>query len=210
MTENKDKESEKIVDRRNFFRLGAHKVAKAVVEAKIGNRASRFIRPPFAIDEVDFLDKCTRCHDCVEACPHQTIFPLSDRLDADIASTPALDLVNGACHLCSDWPCVAACEPEALKIHALMSEQENMEPLPVKLPRLSQVHIEPGLCLPYSGPECGACGSVCPVPGAILWDMTKPQINMEICTGCALCRDICVTDPKAITITSIDHSQQTQ
>ncbi len=196
--------NEEKLDRRNFFRLGAHKVAKAVVSVvddKINQRASRYIRPPFAIEEIEFLEKCTRCHDCIDACPHQTIFPLSVRLGIEIVSTPALDLTNGACHLCQDWPCVAACKPGALTIPIGETPEEEQPSLSPQ-PHLAEIAINSDVCLPYMGPECGVCGSVCPVPGAIVWDMNKPQINMDICTGCAMCRESCVTEPKAINITS--------
>ena len=202
------------MDRRNFFRLGIHKAAKAAVgvaEARIMQQASRYIRPPFAVDEIDFLTKCTRCHDCIEACPHQTIFSLSARLGIEIVSTPALDLINGACHLCQDWPCVAACEPEALKFPEKETSEDEIEDEQfAPAPRLAVVHINPDVCLPYMGPECGVCGSVCPVPGAIMWNLSKPQINMDICTGCALCRQSCITEPKAVTISSIKHSPHSE
>ncbi len=206
--------TEEKLDRRNFFRLGVQKVAKAAVdvaEARINQRASLYIRPPFAIEEFDFLTKCTRCHDCIEACPHQTIFSLSSRLGIEIVSTPALDLTNGACHLCQDWPCVVACEPDALKIpeseipeDGVAEEQISSPPQP----RLAEVQIDTSTCLPYMGPECGVCGSVCPIPGAITWDLSKPEINKDICTGCAICRQSCITEPKAITITTIKREPQ--
>ncbi len=211
--------TEEKLDRRNFFRLGVHKVAKAAVgavEARIGQRASLYIRPPFAIEEIDFLTKCTRCHDCIDACPHETIFPLSSRLGVEVVSTPALDLTNGACHLCQDWPCVTACEPGALKMpeneipedeipEDEMSEEQFAPP---SQPRLAEARIDTNTCLPYMGPECGVCGSVCPIPGAISWDLNKPQINGDICIGCAICRQSCITEPKAITITTIKHEPQ--
>ncbi|MCK4710349.1 MAG: hypothetical protein KAU21_17165, partial [Gammaproteobacteria bacterium] len=56
-------------------------------------------------------------------------------------------------------------------------------------------------CLPYSGPECGAC-KVCPVEGALVWSMEKPEIDQALCTGCALCREACIVDPKAVMIQS--------
>ncbi len=204
-------DNEEILSRRNFFRLGAHKAAKAamdVAEVRIGQRASRYIRPPFASNEIDFLVKCTRCHDCIGACPHDTIFPLSAKLGIEIVSTPALDLTHGACHLCADWPCVAACEPGALNLPEPEEPEEDGGELPPILPRLSEARIDTAMCLPYSGPECGACGSVCPVPGAILWDMTRPQIDMEKCTGCGLCRKICATEPKSVIIAAIKASEE--
>ena len=56
-------------------------------------------------------------------------------------------------------------------------------------------------CLPYLGPECGACNGYCPVPGAMHWQHERPSINDALCTGCGLCREACVIEPKAISIT---------
>lgn len=202
------------LDRRNFFRLGIHKAANAaadLVEAQNITRAPQFIRPPFAGLENEFLAKCTRCHDCLKACPHDTIFPLSQRLGKQIASTPALDLTNGACHLCQGWPCVNACESGALELpeKETLNSAEEDEPVSPQ-PRLAEVFIDPETCLPFMGPECGVCGSVCPVPDAITWDLSKPQINMDICTGCAMCRQSCITEPNAITISSIKYTLKTE
>jgi ferredoxin-type protein NapG len=205
--------SDEKLDRRNFFRLGVHKVAKAAVgvaEAKISQRARRYIRPPFAIEEFDFLVKCSRCGDCIEACPHGTVFPLTARLGVDLLNTPALDLTHGACQMCEDWPCVTACKEAALKLATVETDEDGDKdrvegkPLPMPaLPRLATARVNQTTCLAYMGPECGACGSVCPVPGAIIWDMTRPQINKDICTGCAICRQACITEPKAINLTPI-------
>ena len=51
------------------------------------------------------------------------------------------------------------------------------------------------------GPECGACTDACPVEDALEWeDGIKPVVNGERCTGCALCREACILDPKAIKV----------
>ncbi len=194
------------MDRRAFFSLGLRKTAKAaveVVEQRAEQKAKRFVRPPFALGELDFLIKCTRCEDCVKACPHDTIFLLPARLGVEIVGTPALDLLNGACHLCEDWPCVTACQAGALQLpEPVEKEQADHELQNVPFPHLAKARINEKTCLPYSGPECGACGSVCPVPGAIIWDMTKPKIDQELCIGCALCREACILEPKAVDISS--------
>ncbi len=191
------------MDRREFFRQGANKVAKVAVkgvENRARKKAAHWIRPPYAINELDFLLACTRCAKCTEACPHETIFPLPVRLGAEVVNTPALDLLNHACHLCTDWPCVTACEPQALQFPVA----EENEPVP--LPRLAQVSIDTATCLPYSGPECGACRAACPIDNALQWQMEKPTINTASCTGCALCHDACITSPKAIKISSLHHT----
>ncbi len=189
------------MDRRNFFRKAVHTTSKKVVEhidAKAKQKASHWIRPPFALDELEFLLACTRCGECERACPHGVIFSLSTRLGAKVAATPALDLINKGCQLCDDWPCVTVCEPTALVLPETIEDKKPQ-------PKLATLAIDEKSCLPYNGPECGACAASCPVEGALVWEMTRPLINQEICTGCAMCRESCITEPKSISVKSI-HS----
>lgn len=203
------------MDRRAFFSRGADKVAQKVTNhalEKVREDASRWIRPPFAIDELDFLIGCSRCGDCVSACPHGIVFPLPSKLGVKVFNTPAMDLSNHGCHLCEDWPCVNACEKEVLKFPAAtentdkkisyIESEGEVESEDDVLPKIAKVSINIKTCLPYSGPECGAC-RVCPVEGALIWDMEKPSINDELCTGCALCREACIVEPKAINVQSV-------
>ncbi len=195
-----------MMDRRNFFRVGARKTAQIayrVASDRAARRAQSWLRPPFAVDELDFLLACTRCDKCIEACPHDVLFKLPAHTGLQAAGTPAMDLLNRGCHLCRDWPCVAACEADALK---LPEQEEEGRPAPAKLAR---VRIDPETCLPYSGPECGACADSCPVPGALEWEGgLRPVINQESCTGCALCREACIVDPKAIEVSAFTPEEE--
>ncbi len=193
------------MDRRQFFRRGLDKALKSAVkvaERKVEARAAHWIRPPFATAELEFLAACTRCGACMEACPEQVIFPLAARLGVSVAGTPALDLLNRACALCEGWPCVAACEPGALRLPEV--EPDESPPLP----KLARAHIDPGRCLPYSGPECGACRDVCPVPGAMVWMSERPVIEPGLCVGCAQCRHACVVSPKAVQVGSLRQLEE--
>jgi len=187
------------MDRRGFLKRSVQKTAEhavEAVEARLKERARRWIRPPFAVAELDLLLGCTRCGDCIDACPHKVIFPLKASLGPDVAGTPAMDLTNNACHLCQDWPCVTACEPGVLKLPPTESETET-------LPRLAIARVDTEACLPYLGPECGACAESCPVEGALGWQGDKPVIHPDHCVGCAQCRRACVLDPSAILIQSL-------
>lgn len=187
--------------RRAFFRRAAGKAAEHAVgevEARLEARAAQWIRPPWALPELEFLLACTRCEACITACPQQVIFNLPASYGLDVASTPALDLLNKACLLCEDWPCVTACEPGALR---LPEQTASDSPLPP--PRLARASIDTAACLPYLGPECGACAGSCPVPGALSWSMTRPSIDMALCVGCGLCRQSCITDPRAVRLISL-------
>jgi ferredoxin-type protein NapG len=193
------------MDRRSFFKVVTDKVGNSVVrevDNHVNKYASRWIRPPYAVQELDFLLACTRCGKCVEACPHQVIFNLPARLGTRAMGTPAMDLLNKGCHLCEDWPCVNACEPGALKLPE--KTRDRMPDLPV----MARAEIDTEICLPYSGPECGACEASCPVAGALKWEMSKPYIDPELCTGCGLCREVCIVDPSAVTIRSLQRRQE--
>ena len=198
------------MDRRNFFRKAFKDSSKAVVNhvaKKAQQAAVNWIRPPFAIDELEFLLACTRCDACTEACPHDVIFKLPSRLGAKVTGTPALDLLNKGCHLCADWPCVTACDPKALCLPEIVKQSDTdtaslEENQPVPPPRLAAAIIDTKSCLPYNGPECGACASSCPVPGALLWDQCKPVIDDNYCVGCGLCRESCINNPSSIFIES--------
>lgn len=182
------------MDRRDFFRQSFGKAAEVVVKGadkRVAEKAKHWIRPPFAIPELEFLLACTRCNACIEACPHDVIFPLAARLGVDVVNTPALDLLKKGCHLCEDWPCVNACEVNAL----VFTEDES-----VKVNKFAIAEINEDLCLPFSGPECGACIHACLIEGALQLIQEKPVINQDLCVGCALCRDACVVEEKAVSI----------
>nr|WP_254446819.1 4Fe-4S dicluster domain-containing protein [Ruegeria sp. HKCCD8929] len=169
-----------------------------------GPRSLRWVRPPYALDEPDFLRKCTGCGDCGTACPHQTIFALPAASGWRAEGTPALNLLSRSCHMCDGWPCVAACETGALAV-----PDHGNEELP-ELPKLARAEIDSDACIAYLGPECGACAHACPVPGALHFEMgIRPVIRADLCTGCALCREACVVETKAISISPIVHTANT-
>ena len=159
--------------------------------------AENWIRPPFAVNELDFLFDCTRCDKCIKACPHDVLFKLPAKWGVKAVGTPAMDLRVRGCHMCQDWPCVTACEPKVLK---LPDQDGEIPPEAVKLARVT---INTKTCLPYLGPECGACADACPVPGALEWeDRLRPVINQDACTGCALCLEACITEPKSVDVSA--------
>jgi ferredoxin-type protein NapG len=198
---------EAALKRRDLLKLGARKAVEITsrrAALKAAREAENWIRPPFAIEELDFLLACTRCDKCIEACPPGVLFKLPAKWGIKAADTPAMDLRVRGCHLCADWPCVAACEPEALKFPARENGVDEETPtVPPELPKLALVTIDTRTCLPYQGPECGACAGSCPVPGALQWQGPKPVIDQDACTGCALCREACIVDPSAIDVSAL-------
>jgi ferredoxin-type protein NapG len=73
----------------------------------------RYIRPPGALKEKEFLALCTKCDECVKACPHYSIGKLNK--DFDIADgTPIIVPEETPCYLCEGLPCIGACKEGAL------------------------------------------------------------------------------------------------
>ncbi|MDP6341931.1 MAG: hypothetical protein QF578_12775 [Alphaproteobacteria bacterium] len=185
---------EQDIGRRDFFKLGAGRAIEAI-DRGVAGRAPGWIRPPFAVAEELFLSRCSRCDDCLAACPHQVLFKLGSDREPRAAGTPAMDLLHRGCRMCRDWPCAAACAEAAL-IPPAAADDTPPDP-----PKLALVSINQQACLPYAGPECGACADSCPVPGALQWpDGVRPVIDPACCTGCGMCREACIVDPKAIDI----------
>ncbi len=106
------------MDRREFFKRGLKSLTETAVEV-VDNKISRrvhWIRPPYAVAEMEFLLYCSRCGDCTDACPHQLIFPLANTLTWD-QDRPHInpDTCTG-CGLCRE-ACIAT--PKAIDIQLL-------------------------------------------------------------------------------------------
>lgn len=145
-------------------------------------------RPPGAIEEQQFLAGCTRCGDCVTACPYEALRPAPERLGA-VAGTPVIEADTAACLMCADFPCIAACEPGVLS-----------RSLPAVM---GTAQVTPHLCLAHHGTTCTVCSERCPVPGAIEVHEGQPKVVEDLCSGCGVCRYVCPAPDNAILLMPI-------
>lgn len=142
-------------------------------------------RPPRALPEEEFLDACTRCEACVEACPHDAIELAGPRL-RQAEGTPVINASKAPCQMCHDTPCVTACEPDALQNALGLS--------------MGDARIQRHDCLAHQGGFCSTCVERCPVPGAIKVRDGKPTIRQGACTGCGVCHFVCPAPTNAVRI----------
>jgi len=142
-------------------------------------------RPPGAVNETAFLAGCTRCNECIGACPVGAIVLATARF-REAAGTPMIDTYTVACVMCTDTPCITACKPGVLR-----AEQPR---------QMGVAYIERMACLAHTGSFCTVCSEHCPVPSAIEVTAGKPLINENACTGCGVCASVCPAPSNAVVV----------
>lgn len=179
--------TEKDIDRRQLF-----KELFSLVGNKVADYASKkvdrvmpktnYLRPPGAIEETEFLVKCTRCDECIKVCPAKAIKRSQGLFDAAVG-TPIIIPKENPCVLCNGLLCIATCKEGALM------PVEGVSKAKIGVARIAQSQ-----CMAWEGQDCQLCFIKCPLQGdAIYLDDGKPVINAEKCVGCGVCEYVCNT-----------------
>ncbi len=166
---------------------GRSGIFDAPIDASPKIELAKWLRPPGALPEPQFLKACTQCTDCQTACPYDSIRRLGPEFGEN-AGTPAIIPSESPCYLCEDMPCISACEPLAL----LPVAQSDVT--------MGTAVIDLQACYVSQGQRCDYCVARCPVQlQAIQFGDDKlPIIKEDGCTGCGVCDYICPAN--AITI----------
>lgn len=133
------------------------------------------MRPPWAQNEADFVQLCSRCDDCITACDDQLLFRGS-------GGFPEISFESAGCVFCGD--CLQACTPKALQA-------------PVPAPSIAWQHRAGILpeCLSLNGIVCRSCGDACDTDAIRFKLETRgratPLLDQELCNGCGECLAVC-------------------
>jgi ferredoxin-type protein NapF len=129
-------------------------------------------RPPWTDD--NFTDACTRCGDCVAACPEQVLFKGD-------GGFPEIRFDAAGCSLCGD--CADVCEAAVFDLSL------------VAFPWYAAVQDS---CLALNNIHCQSCQDACEVRAIrfhpALRHAPVPSIDADACTGCGACVALCPAD----------------
>lgn len=134
------------------------------------NWAWRAIRPPGALPEPEFLQRCIKCGQCMKVCPSNIIQPAWFESGAEGLWTPVLNYRVGTsgcqltCVACSNVCPTGALRP--LSVEEKLGQGRFAARGPV---RVGTASVDHGRCLPWAkDTPCIVCQEVCPVtPKAI-------------------------------------------
>ena len=168
---NSDRVAEMTVSRRQFLRGNVR-----------GSRAALGL--PWALPQDAFTARCTRCDDCIKACPEAVIRRGS-------GGYPEMDFSRGACTFCRD--CVTACQAGA----------HDSEPAG-RSAAFAHRAVVADSCLAAKGVVCRACGDHCET-GAIRFRLAPAGRSFALvdagrCNGCGGCVRVCPAQAIAMKI----------
>ena len=130
------------------------------------------MRPPWAINEQQFIDTCTRCAECSNHCPNNIIRIAS-------GGFPELNMSQAGCNFCEI--CVEVCAPNALS-------HQVAEPLNIYA-SVSDA------CFSERGIVCRSCGEVCESRAIkfqqVVGGVAHVLLDTTSCNGCGECVSLC-------------------
>ncbi|MFK5882111.1 MAG: ferredoxin-type protein NapF [Sulfurospirillum sp.] len=137
-----------------------------------GQKSETIIRPPYFSDVESFLENCIECNGvCENFCQEKIIVIKEDK-------TPVLDFSKGGCTYCDE--CAKACEFGVLDI-------KNKRSIKAK------ITINVLECLSWDKTMCFSCKDVCMEDAIVYLGLFRPEIDMDICTNCGFCVNVCPT-----------------
>ncbi len=207
--------------------------ALLVPSARIANwpdeaHSPKVIRPPGAVDERDFLERCIRCAECMKVCPNNALHPALFEAGPEGMWTPILIPKIGYCEQ-SCVLCGQVCPTGAIeKIEEKHKLGEGVPPIVI-----GTAMFDRGRCLPWAmATPCTVCEEFCPTSPKAIWleevlvpqrgavaqggqekelsmvRVKRPHIDPQLCIGCGACENVCpVVDKPAVYVTSAGESR---
>ncbi len=147
------------------------------------------LRPPWSLAENQFTDYCTRCGNCMVACPKKII-------EKGASGFPEMNFQQHGCDYCE--ACVDACHTQALQIKHQTPAFPN-----------TQTAVISEQCFAQRGIACRSCGEACEYEAIefklAVGGISHLQLNTLLCDGCGECVHTC---PAAAITIKIHHGDK--
>jgi polyferredoxin len=189
-----DNSSPRITRRQLFILLFAGLFSLGAKSKKEGpGMKRRVIRPPAALSEREFLDRCIRCGNCMKVCITNGLQPCLFESGLEGVWTPHLVPEIGYCEYHCTL-CGKVCPTAALK--PLTEKEKAKEVIGIAV-------IDKSICLPWSeNKECIVCEEHCPTSDKAIKlkrvdpdAPSRPYVDKKLCVGCGICQTKCPINP---------------
>lgn len=166
------------------------------------------IRPPGALNEDDFLERCVRCGECMKVCIGNALHPSFLEGGFEGIFSPKLVARIGYCEF-NCTLCGQVCPTGAIQ-ELQLQEKHTF--------KIGHAFFDKNRCLPYAkGIPCIVCEEHCPTPEKAIQFNTasikndrgeevvvkQPYVVDKLCIGCGICENKCpLPDQAAVHITA--------
>ncbi|MGI9537617.1 MAG: 4Fe-4S dicluster domain-containing protein, partial [Desulfocapsaceae bacterium] len=166
------------------------------------------IRPPGALAEAEFLNRCVRCGQCMQVCITNGLQPVMLRAGIEGMFSPYLVARTGYCEF-NCTLCGQVCPTGALQVLDMAQKHQF---------KIGHAWFDKNRCLPFAkGIPCIVCEEHCPTPEkaikfrslevvdeqGVRRQIRQPFIDDALCIGCGICETKCpLPGSSAIYVTS--------
>lgn len=187
------------------------------------------IRPPGAVEEREFLERCIRCAECMKVCPNNALHPAFFEAGLEGLWTPILIPRIGYCEF-SCVLCGQVCPTGAIqKIDEKQKMGIGQKPISIGTAMYDQ-----GRCLPWAmATPCIVCEEFCPTSPKAIWaeevdvpkrdskygaqgehakmltvHVQRPHVDPTLCVGCGACEKVCpIVDKPAVYVSNAGETR---
>jgi len=166
----------------------------AALFARRWGASTPVLRPPGSAPEETFTALCSRCGNCVRACPHHILEPDLGRSGALGLLTPVVVLRDDYCsESCNE--CLRVCPNGAIATLDL-TEKRRLA--------MGYARVDRSRCWAWEdGIPCMRCSETCPygaIEAAVVDGLDCPVVDPDVCRGCGKCQLACPVGGLAIRV----------